>query len=71
MSDQNNTEDESIAELSSVAFQIEDLISRVTETAKSLEAAGLETSAHELYEVERSLLSASRRLRRAKSELKS
>ena len=37
MSDQNNTGDESIAELSSVAFQIEDLISLVTETAKSLD----------------------------------
>lgn len=70
MAENNGIEEASTAELSSVAFQIEDLIVRVTETAKGLEGAGLETCAHELYEVERSLLSAARRLRRANSELK-
>ncbi|MBA4810243.1 MAG: hypothetical protein CBC37_03250 [Acidimicrobiaceae bacterium TMED77] len=70
MPPENSIEEESIAELSSISFQIEDLISRVTSTAKRLESEGSEASSHELYEVERSLLSALRRLRRATSELK-
>ena len=70
MPPENSIEEESIAELSSISFQIEDLISRVTSTAKRLESEGSETSSHELYEVERALLSALRRLRRATSELK-
>ena len=70
MPPENSIEEESIAELSSISFQIEDLISRVTSTAKRLKSEGSETSSHELYEVERSLLSALRRLRRATSELK-
>lgn len=70
MSSDKLTKQQSIAELSSIDFQIDDLVSRVTNTAKSLEMIGLETSSHELFEVERSLISASRRLRRATSELK-
>ena len=58
------------AEFSSIDFQIDDLVSRVISAAKSLEEAGLEASSHELFEVERSLVAASRRLRRASSELK-
>ena len=58
------------AELSSIDFQIDDLVSRVISAAKSLEEVGLESSSHELFEVERSLIAASRRLRRASSELK-
>ena len=58
------------AELSSIDFQIDDLVSRVISAAKSLEEVGLEASSHELFEVERSLIAASRRLRRASSELK-
>lgn len=58
------------AELSSIDFQIDDLVSRVISAAKSLKEAGLEGSSHELFEVERSLVAASRRLRRASSELK-
>ena len=58
------------AELSSIDFQIDDLVSRVISAAKSLEEVGLEASSHELFEVERSLVAASRRLRRASSELK-
>ena len=58
------------AELSSIDFQIDDLVSSVISAAKSLEEVGLESSSHELFEVERSLIAASRRLRRASSELK-
>ncbi len=58
------------AELSSIDFQIDDLVSRVISAAKSLEEVGLEASSHELFEVERSLVAASRRLRRASTELK-
>lgn len=58
------------AELSSIDFQIDDLVSRVISAAKSLGEAGLEASSHELFEVERSLVAASRRLRRASTELK-
>ncbi len=58
------------AELSSIDFQIDDLVSRVISAAKSLEKVGLEASSHELFEVERSLVAASRRLRRASTELK-
>ena len=57
------------AELSSIDFQIDDLVSRVISAAKSLEEVGLEASSHELFEVERSLVAASRRLRRASTEL--
>ena len=70
MSSDKSLKQQSIAELSSIDFQIDDLVSRVISTAKSLEEIGLEASSHELFEVERSLIAASRRLRRASSELK-
>ena len=70
MSDDEIIKQQIIAELSSIDFQINDLVLRVTETAKSLEQIDYEASSHELFEVERSLLAASRRLRRATSELK-
>ncbi len=70
MSNDELLKQQSIAELSSIDFQIDDLVSRVISTAKSLEEIGLEASSHELFEVERSLIAASRRLRRASSELK-
>tara|TARA_Y100000768_G_scaffold154542_1_gene115434 strand:+ start:17 stop:232 length:216 start_codon:yes stop_codon:yes gene_type:complete len=70
MSSDKSLKKQSIAELSSIDFQIDDLVSRVISAAKSLEEIGLEASSHELFEVERSLVAASRRLRRASSELK-
>ena len=70
MSNDELLKQQSIAELSSIDFQIDDLVSRVIGTAKSLEEIGLEASSYELFEVERSLIAASRRLRRASSELK-
>tara|TARA_B100000902_G_scaffold15824_1_gene19007 strand:+ start:3624 stop:3839 length:216 start_codon:yes stop_codon:yes gene_type:complete len=70
MSSDKLLKQQSIAELSSIDFQIDDLVSRVISAAKSLEEIGLEASSHELFEVERSLIAASRRLRRASSELK-
>ena len=70
MSSDELLKQQNIAELSSIDFQIDDLVSRVISTAKSLEEIGLEASSHELFEVERSLIAASRRLRRASSELK-
>ncbi|MBC95920.1 hypothetical protein CL649_03525 [bacterium] len=70
MSSDKSLKKQSIAELSSIDFQIDDLVSRVISTAKSLEEIGLDASSHELFEVERSLIAASRRLRRASSELK-
>ena len=38
--------------------------------AKDMEASGFESCAHELFEVERSLISANRRLRRAAADLR-
>ncbi len=70
MSSDELLKQQNIAELSSIDFQIDDLVSRVISAAKSLEEIGLEASSHELFEVERSLVAASRRLRRASSELK-
>jgi len=70
MSNDELLKQQNIAELSSIDFQIDDLVSRVISAAKSLEEIGLEASSHELFEVERSLVAASRRLRRASSELK-
>ena len=70
MSSDELLKQQNIAELSSIDFQIDDLVSRVISTAKSLEEIGLEASSHQLFEVERSLIAASRRLRRASSELK-
>ena len=70
MSSDELLKQQNIAELSSIDFQIDDLVSRVISAARSLEEIGLEASSHELFEVERSLIAASRRLRRASSELK-
>ena len=70
MSSHELLKQQNIAELSSIDFQIADLVSRVISAAKSLEEIGLEASSHELFEVERSLIAASRRLRRASNELK-
>ena len=61
MSDDEIIKQQIIAELSSIDFQINDLVLRVTETAKSLEQSDYAASSHELFEVERSLLAASRR----------
>ncbi len=53
------------AEMSSVSTQLEDLTRRVIEAASRFDEGGREDVAHELYEVERSLRSALRRLNRA------
>jgi len=53
------------AEMSSVSTQLEDLTRRVTDAATIFESGGREDVAHDLYEVERSLRSALRRIRRA------
>lgn len=53
------------AELSSVGTQLADLTKRVTEAAEVYETGGREDVSHELFEVERSLRAASRRLDRA------
>lgn len=50
------------AALSSAATTLSDLVVRVTETADEAQAAGDESLAHDLYEVERALRSAQRRL---------
>lgn len=51
-----------LAELSSAATVLEDLVSRVAGAAEALDAAGSEVAANDLYEVERSLQAAARRL---------
>ncbi len=53
------------AELSSVSTQLEDITIRVVAAARVFEGEGREDIAHELFEVERSLRAASRRLHRA------
>jgi hypothetical protein len=50
------------AALSSASSTLGDLVDRVTGTADALLADGEESLAHELYEVERSLQAALRRL---------
>lgn len=57
--------DQSVAELSSVGTQLEDLTRRVLDAAKSYESESREDVSHELYEVERALRTATRRLNRA------
>ena len=52
------------AVLASIAATLDDLKTRVVETATASMAAGDEQKAGELYEVERSLLQASRRMAR-------
>jgi hypothetical protein len=54
----------SVAVLASIAATLDDLKARVTETATTFADAGDESRAGELYEVERSLLQASRRMTR-------
>lgn len=54
----------SAAVLASIAAALDDLRSRVVETATAYAEAGDESKAGELYEVERSLLQASRRMTR-------
>ena len=50
------------AELSSASTDLERLVARVAETAEALADAGHELAAHDLFEVERSLSAAARRL---------
>ncbi len=54
----------SVAVLTSIAATLDDLKSRLAETAAAFAAAGDESRAGDLYEVERSLLQASRRMTR-------
>lgn len=54
-----------LAELSSVTSQIEELTKRVVVVAKRFDEREREDIAHDLYEVERSLRTATRRLGRA------
>jgi len=51
------------AQLSSASTTLEDLVARVTECGERLHASGEESLAHELFEVERALRGADRRLR--------
>ncbi len=60
-----------LAELSSVGTQLEELTRRVVEAAQKYETAGREDIAHELFDVERSLRAASRRLSRASRDARS
>jgi ElaB/YqjD/DUF883 family membrane-anchored ribosome-binding protein len=50
------------AELSSLATTVEDVLERVTASAERLAAAGREAAAADLFEVERALAQAARRL---------
>lgn len=56
--------DHAAAELSSVGSQLEDLTRRITDAAKHYEENGREDVSHELFEVERALRTAQRRLNR-------
>lgn len=58
------------AELSSAATDLEALVSRVAGVAEGLESSGYEVAAHDLFEVERSLGAASRRLASTVRELR-
>jgi hypothetical protein len=58
------------AELSSVATGLEELVSRVSSAAEGLSAAGVEDAANDLFEVERSLQAASRRLSQTLRDLR-
>lgn len=57
--------DQSVAELSSVSSQLEGVTRRVLDAAKLFEGGAREDVSHELYEVERALRTATRRLNRA------
>jgi hypothetical protein len=54
----------SVAVLASIAATLDDLKARVVETATAFAGTGDEYRAGELYEVERNLLQASRRMNR-------
>lgn len=56
--------DSDLAELSSVASQLEELTKRILSAAERFDDKAREDVAHELYEVERSLRAATRRLAR-------
>lgn len=56
-------------QLSSVATALAEMTRRVTEIAESLAGAGRDDLAGELFEVERSLLAAGRRLGKVVDEL--
>jgi hypothetical protein len=58
------------AELSSAATVLQDLVQRVAGAAEALSAAGIEQSANDLFEVERSLQAASRRLSQTVRDLR-
>ncbi|OWY59956.1 hypothetical protein B7486_71790 [cyanobacterium TDX16] len=60
--DSRPTPERAVAELSSVATALEDLVGRVASTAEGLSAAGVDDAANDLFEVERSLQAAARRL---------
>ena len=57
------------AELSSVAAQLDDLVVRVTSVAEDLGRTGRSDVAAELYEVERALQAAGRRLEGSRRSL--
>ncbi len=59
------------AQLSSASTTLEDLVARVTAAGERLHAAGEESLAHELFEVERALRGADRRLRAVTSRMRS
>ena len=58
------------AELSSAATDLAALIERITRTAESLEQSGAEMAAHDLFEVERSLQAAARRMAQTMREMR-
>lgn len=51
------------AQLSSASTTLEELVARITACGEGLHAAGEESLAHDLFEVERALRGADRRLR--------
>ncbi len=69
-SDKHVVMNSALAELSSVGTQLEELTRRVVEAAQQYESEGREDVAHELFDVERSLRAAGRRLARASRDAK-
>ncbi len=70
MENYDDTREQGLAEISSAGFQIDDLISRIVAVAENMESSAFESCAHELFEVERALISANRRRRRAAAVLR-
>ena len=70
MENNNDKREQGLAEISSAGFQIDDLVTRIVAVAKEMETSNFESCAHELFEVERALISANRRLRRAAADLR-